>query len=309
MNSNAQFFLKKTIILSLIISSFCMLSLSCTRQANLLKHDEQAEEKVFLILAHPDDETMIGGFLLELKRLHIPVYAMYLTSGEGGKQQVLNDKGEWQGQKIEDTKLKNIREHELSQVALNYGYQDYFLLKQKDAPLRDQQGLPIRDGQVFLQKKIWNKQYIEKKILILFEQYQPTYVIGMSLDKHTHAHHKASRLLLDQLKLTEKFSFIKGVYAFSETGWVESSEEDEKKITKITLDRKQKFPGTGQNYAHINAQVAGGHYSQRSGHIGPWSHKEEIYQVEGSLLDFYQMLCKQQDCKPQLRYFVHEGTQ
>ncbi|HMQ10457.1 MAG TPA: PIG-L family deacetylase [Oligoflexia bacterium] len=292
----------------IIVLLFVQFVSNCAHQVESIKSDVQHKEKVFLVLAHPDDETMLGGFLLELKRLNIPVYALYLTSGEGGKLQVLDKKGEWQGQNIDSLKLKKIREHELSKAATNYGFQNYFLFNQKDEPLRDKSGLPIRDGQVFLNKKIWNKQQIQKKILTLFEKYKPSYVITMSLDQHTHAHHKASRIILDELKLTQKFSFIKGVYAYTETNWVEPSKEDEKKLPMMTLDRKQKMPQSKYSYGSINAQIASAHYSQRSGHIDLSEHKEEIYQVDGSLLNFYELLCSDNNCGQRIQYIVHKDA-
>ncbi|MCI5072357.1 PIG-L family deacetylase [bacterium] len=298
--SRVNFLKIKKIALIAFLGSF--LFTACSRNIETINHDLKKQDSVFLVLAHPDDETMLGGLLLELKRLNIPVYAMYITSGEGGKRLTLDAQGQWMAKSIDASKLKEVREHDLEQVATNYGIKDYFLLEQKDTPLRNKDGLPIREGKLFLEKNIWQKKMIQKKLVSLLSQYQPSYVIAMSLDEHTHAHHKASRLILDELKITQRFSFIKGVYAFTETGWIKPSLKDEKKFPKLTLDRKQNLPGSNIDYATLNAQVAGGHYSQHSGHTGPWSHKEEFYQIEGSLLEFYKFLCKSRNCNQRIQY-------
>src|ERR1700722_1246104 len=52
----------------------------------LLGFSESAPKfKVLLVLAHPDDETMMGPLLMKFKDQGVEVGAIYATQGEGGE--------------------------------------------------------------------------------------------------------------------------------------------------------------------------------------------------------------------------------
>ena len=63
----------------------CLASQACRHAVTYPSDKQPLTDSVLLVLAHPDDETMIGSLLIHLKDANIPVHALYATMGEGGK--------------------------------------------------------------------------------------------------------------------------------------------------------------------------------------------------------------------------------
>lgn len=116
-----------------------------------MQGNSQSREKILLVFAHPDDETMLGSFLLKWKAAGIPISALYVTGGEGGKKLEVKSSGEQVPLQIPAEELRALRAKEMAKAAKNYGIQDLLQLNESDLALRAQAGVPSRNGTAFLQ--------------------------------------------------------------------------------------------------------------------------------------------------------------
>ncbi len=64
----------------------------------LLPPDARYKADVLLVVAHPDDDTTIGGYLARLEDMHKRVAVIYCSSGDGGGDEVGNEAGRSLGQ-------------------------------------------------------------------------------------------------------------------------------------------------------------------------------------------------------------------
>ena len=92
--------MKEQLTLSLL---WLMLPLLATAQGvpkapRALVPDDRYKADVLLVVAHPDDDTTIGGYLARLADEHKRVAVIYGSSGDGGGDQVGNEAGRTLGQ-------------------------------------------------------------------------------------------------------------------------------------------------------------------------------------------------------------------
>jgi LmbE family N-acetylglucosaminyl deacetylase len=112
-----------------ITLSLCLASLSCVaaqQQPPLLSPDTRYKADVLLIVAHPDDDVVIGGYLSRLaldERKRIAV--IYCTRGDGGGNSVGNEAGAALGQ---------IREIEARRALASFGIENVWFLNGHDTP-------------------------------------------------------------------------------------------------------------------------------------------------------------------------------
>ncbi|MCB0326423.1 MAG: PIG-L family deacetylase [Bdellovibrionales bacterium] len=189
----------------LLVFTASLFSLSsCSRHP---KQRVKPHENVLLLLAHPDDETMIGTFLSTWSHRGHNISAIYVTAGEGGKKYIGLDA---QGtptfdDTLSQSKLARIRKNELSRALKEYGIKSYTILGQADRPFRDSQGRPSRDLHAFLHSNTWDLQKMKDQIVKHLQNYAPTIVVSMSLDQDVHVHHKSIRYLAQKMWEEKQF--------------------------------------------------------------------------------------------------------
>ncbi|MCB1196924.1 MAG: PIG-L family deacetylase [Deltaproteobacteria bacterium] len=251
------------------------------RPISKAQHGE--EKRILLLLAHPDDETMLGSFLLQWRNAGHEVRAIYFTAGEGGKMfKGLDEHGQAQYEVVAAEELKKIRCQELQSAALGYGIDDHLMLDQGDVPLRDQQGKPVRDVNLFLGANIWDQGTIAQKIKAYVASYQADIVVTMSMDQDAHAHHKAVRFITQQLWDQQVFGKKAKLLLAVEEGYrIDSSKGKENLPVWQTNRLTNALPGTKKTYAEQSFAVAQAHQSQAAGHIpAPKNSTETLYIVE-----------------------------
>lgn len=223
---------------------------------------------VLLVLAHPDDETMLGGTLGRLKELGCPVHAIYITRGEGGKRLVKTGAG-LKVKKIAPAALARIRRRELKAAARRFGISRHHQLRQPDVPLREGTSRrPSRDAARFLAAKIWDVPRIEREISARAVKLAPRIVIT-TLPRHRaiHAHHQsAARIVLGLFRKGKLGPRAEQIYGVLEVDWY-----DKKTFPPDARDvrwpRARRSVRLGMTYGQFFARGSAAHASQRPGHI------------------------------------------
>ena len=91
----------------------------------LLKPDDRLKADVLLVVAHPDDETGVVPYLLQLIDQHKHVAVIYTTHGEAGH----NNMGPERAQS-----LGEVREMELRHALGSVGIKNVWFLTGRDTP-------------------------------------------------------------------------------------------------------------------------------------------------------------------------------
>lgn len=254
----------------LLFSVLCSLLSACARLSprSTIDYPDRAEKPpaVLLILAHPDDESMIGATLLLYKYLNTPIYAIYLTQGEGGKRLQLID-GVPSATRVSPKGLSRIRAKELRRALSQYGVAGYRIFKHPDIALRQPDGVPIRDETQFLNAGTWNLDHVKRDISAYAMQVQPSIVISFARDALAHAHHKVARSVAEDLFKQKKLgSRAQVLMAFKEYGWVVPTPADETSETLVRVSRTQLYPDTAISLGDLNALIARVYHSQWAGY-------------------------------------------
>ena len=238
-------------------------------------HAAPAPKRVLLVLAHPDDETMIGGLLGRLRERGVTVNAIYVTDGEGGKVIVRDAKGKLKRDRkgqpmtraLSRKGVSAIREGELAVAARRFGFGEVIRLKEPDAPARGKNGKPGTDVRAFRRAKHWNVGRIKKEIASHAAQFQPDIVVTM-LPKHRkiHAHHKlVGQIVLELNNRGRLGPRAKGIYGIQERDWYRAAFAEGSHVIK--LPRTAKARGLGfSTYGAFWAFGAKAHQSQPPGH-------------------------------------------
>lgn len=183
-------------------------SISCATTAPV---SQTAGQSVLLVLAHPDDESVIGGVLGRLQKLGVPVYAVYMTRGEGSPVNRLDPE-----HKHPELSVSVLRPREMEGAAAFYGFKKYEFLDQKDAGY-------TTNVPEFLAKNLWDFPKIEAGVVKMAELARPTIVITMlPRHEHTHAHHQiAARVAISLLSQGRLGPRVEGLYGSPEIDWEE----------------------------------------------------------------------------------------
>ena len=94
----------------------------------LPKADDRMKADVLLVVAHPDDETGVSGYLAQLLDQGKRVAAVYLTHGEAGHNNMGRERA---------VSLGAVREMELRHAMTQLGVQNVWFLEGKDTPSQD----------------------------------------------------------------------------------------------------------------------------------------------------------------------------
>ncbi|MDA8792409.1 PIG-L family deacetylase [Bacteriovoracaceae bacterium] len=185
----------------------------------------KAKNELLIILAHPDDETLIAQYLIELDRSKWEPTIIYLTAGEGGtdrrwekNQAVLNKR----------KKLQKTRILELTRSMKILDIQKYFVLNVPDLPHRiptpgysNPLGKPTTNLELFFKKvEVWKPENVIsllKKIIHKHKLHSTTHVLTMcDCSGITHAHHQATNYLVKKLIQHKVFKNLQQAWQFGE---------------------------------------------------------------------------------------------
>ncbi len=236
-----------------------------------------AGESVLLVLAHPDDESMMGGTLGRLKEAGFSIDALYVTAGEGGKTNLITG---------DPSDLRRLRPQELKEAAQRIGIRDFRILGEPDEPLREN-GKPTKDARRFLAARIWNQSRIEDEIEKQIAKTQPEIILTL-LPENTaiHAHHQAVGRMVKALAERGRLgSSVQEIWAVTESHWYPQvsfkvGEFGSLEVDPARLELKRKSAALKMSYAEFQAHAAAAHVSQQSGHQGiPLEESEEFFSI------------------------------
>lgn len=225
------------------------------------------KKSVLLILPHPDDETMIRSVIMRLVEAGDSVSAIYLTRGEGGRDQSNQISAE----------LASTRTAELEHASELYGFKHLYQLKIPDDPLRDPvTQIPSRDASRFLSPDgPWNDAEIKGEIEKIADVEKPEIVITFFPDQPgTHAHHRATAALVDQQYQEHRLGpHVEGVFGFYEDPVVSAAKSklplatERIEFSPLLLSLPN-GPYKGLAYGEVGTQGALAHTSQLKGDTG-----------------------------------------
>jgi LmbE family N-acetylglucosaminyl deacetylase len=244
----------------------CVIGLLCWAVTNSAARADPPRS-VLLVLAHPDDETMMGATLGRLKELGVQVHAVYATQGEGGRI-MAHEGGEWVEVPAPDRDaLAARRSKELHRALKWFGVRDYRPLAERDDPKRNASGTPTRDGKEFLASGTWDEAFLKDQIRAYAGRVQPDAVFTLLPDNpHVHAHHQAIGMLaLDLFHAGGLGARVQQVYGIEERGWYPEATFAGTR-TKIRFETGALAPRFGMSYAEFSAEGAHQHASQAAGH-------------------------------------------
>jgi LmbE family N-acetylglucosaminyl deacetylase len=224
-------------------------------------------KKILLIFAHPDDETMIRSVIMRLVEAGDSVSAVYLTRGEGGRDQANQPSAE----------LAAIRTAELERAGKLYGYKHLYQLKAPDNPLRDPiTQIPSRDASRFLSPDgPWNVAEIKNEIEKIANIEKPEVVITFVPDQpETHAHHRATAALVEQEYNEHRLGpDVEGLFGFYEDSIVSGAKSklplaaERIEFSPLLLSLPN-GPYKGIPYGEVGTKAALAHTSQLKGGTG-----------------------------------------
>jgi LmbE family N-acetylglucosaminyl deacetylase len=118
--------IQRVVALSLLLSVGVVAQQADAR--NTLKYDERFKTDVLLIVAHPDDESGVSGYLAQLLDQGKRVAAVYLTRGEAGHNNMGDERA---------ASLGVVREMELRHALAQLGIVNVWFLSGRDTPSQD----------------------------------------------------------------------------------------------------------------------------------------------------------------------------
>jgi len=215
-----------------------------------------ARDAVLCVYAHPDDETAVGGILGRLAEARVPVYAVYLTRGEGSPTNHVDPAG-----KDPSKAVGLLRPKELQAAAAYHGFRQLEILGQPDAGY-------TTDPDAFLKKGLWDFAAIDRGITALAAVAQPTVVLTM-LPRHgnTHAHHQwAAREAIKLFAEGRLGDRVQGIYGEPEIDWDEPGAFAVEEQLGLHFPRTTRSARTGLTWSEYQARGAAFHQTQDTGH-------------------------------------------
>jgi LmbE family N-acetylglucosaminyl deacetylase len=248
--------------------------------------DHDGPARVLLVLAHPDDETMIGPLLMAFKQRQLDVAGIYATRGEGGSVVVeFKDGMVTKRDHPPPEELATRRMIELQNAAQAYGIAQIIELRAPDDPMRDPvTQKPSSDIDAFLKAGVWDLAVLEATIAGFAKKFEPDLVITMSLDSNNHIHHQAVRKMTEVVY--EAHALGAGnppVYVLEETDGAQGGTL-EPRADELVFDARQVDPGTGQTYAEEAVEASKAYVSQEVSYEPETASTASIYLVKGAPL-------------------------
>lgn len=251
---------------------------------SLMSREIPEEGRVLVVLAHPDDETMIAGTLVYLQSLGKKIKIAYATDGEGGKVFRIGEEG-LVSEDFPKEALRALRLSELERALSELGLSDWMRFEAPDDPLRDEEGLPLTDLATFLQSNVWNAHAFYLEVLELMREYRPELVITMGNGPEVHAHHKAIGFIT--LQAAESLAYLPSVYAISEHRW-HGEAGSTPSLHEFRLDLNMSWPtedGTVPLGEYVYRSIRQ-YQSQPAGLVGVPRDYERIYLIKGPPYSF-----------------------
>ena len=187
-------------ILALLVLFCRMTALPQTRQAPaLLPPDPRYKADLLLIVAHPDDDVVIGGYLARASLdQHKRIAVIYCTPGDGGGNAVGNEAG---------TALGQMRILEARRALAPLGIENIWFLGGHDTPGQDPLRSLDRWGHGRMLEEVVRLVRLTRPEVIL--TWLPDYVVG-----ENHGDHQAAGVLA-----TEAFDLAGDSTQFAEQVW------------------------------------------------------------------------------------------
>jgi LmbE family N-acetylglucosaminyl deacetylase len=251
-----------------------------------------SDQRIMLVLAHPDDETMIGPLLIALQERHATVMGIYATHGEGGGWVIGYQDGVFTKRKdFTPDQLADERRMELGLAAKEYGIEPVRELDAKDDPMRgtdptkDNFGKPSHDLAAFEAKGIWTFPVLEAEISEAAADFDPTVVISMSSDSENHIHHQAVRKIASVLFRRHALgAATRSLYAIEPTDG-EQVGVAEPRGEELTFHAERTMARSDETYTQAAVHASQRYTSQEVAYLPDTASRAAIYLVDGEPLD------------------------
>ena len=210
--------------------------------------------RVLFVLAHPDDETMVGGLLSRLDDLSVDTYFVYVTDGEGGDVHL-----RWRDglATIPTPKLlmRVIRRLESTLALAPVTPKQTFWLQYPDTGYST-------DEPAFAEGGHWDRERLRRQIAEIATQVSPTIVVVPGQQTRAHAHHKHVGRITNNLFRDGLLANAKQIYEFDETGWLDV------RIREGDLVLPRRAPKvTGGSHGDFQSRISRGYVTQGPAHL------------------------------------------
>lgn len=251
-----------------IIACFLFLGMNTTRAQDGKWLDYKP--KVLLVTAHPDDDALFSATVFKTTHLLDGVVDLALmTNGEGGyKYSTLGNyiyDRQLDKEEVGREYLPGIRKRELMAGGKIVGLRNYFFFDQVDKEYSEDISNPLQR---------WDIDWIEQRLQKILEKGNYDFVFTMMPFKGTHAHHKASAILvletIEKLPEDERPIVLATDIVSSTNDSTDYSQLEGYPISKLMegqppmlFDRRQRFGHEKRlNYKIIGNWVIAEHKSQ-----------------------------------------------
>ncbi len=255
------------LVLVSVAAGFCVMNNKSAHPDNIL-----------VVLAHPDDETMLAGTLVFLQSLGKNIKILYATAGEGGRFYRATPEG-LVYEEFPKEAMKTLRLSELERALAELNIADYQVYGAPDEPMRDDYGVPSRDLRAFFEGGRWQPAQMYRDLLALMREFRPGLIITMGQHPSLHVHHKATGFIT--LEAAGSLPYRPSVYAVSEHRWIDDS--DVVARHEFKLDLNMNWP-TEEGLTPLGEYIYRSikHYvSQPPGLVGVPRDTERIYLLDG----------------------------
>jgi len=226
--------------------------------------------KVLLVTAHPDDDALFSATVFKTTHLLNGVVDLALmTNGEGGYRystlgNFIYDR-ELDNEEVGREYLPGIRKRELMAGGKIVGLRNYFFFDQVDKEYSEDISNPLQR---------WDVGWIKKRLLNILKDKNYDFVFTMMPSSGTHAHHKASAILvletIEKIPIQERPIVLATDITASLDATTNYSQLKGYPISKLMeneppmqFDRRQKFGHEKRlNYKIIGNWVIAEHKSQ-----------------------------------------------
>ena len=244
----------------------------------LMKKEAAHPDHILVVLAHPDDETMMAGTLVFLQSLGKSIKIIYATAGEGGRFHRLGPEG-LVVEEFPAEAMKTLRLSELERAMAGLGMTDYQVLGARDEPMRDDFGVPSRSLSTFLRAGQWRPSAMYRELLSLMREFRPGLIITMGQHPDLHVHHQAIGYIT--LEAAGSLPYRPSVYAVGEQRWIDDTDLPARHEFRLDLSMNWPTEDGAVPLGELVYRSIRHYVSQPPGLVGVPRDTERIYLVDG----------------------------